>query len=332
MKRRTFTALASLVAVATVFAAQGIAPAQAQDASAYPSKPIRIVIPFPPGGATDIITRRIGGELTKKWGQPVIVENKPGANTVIGTDAVGKAEPDGYTILMTAPSGLVQLPSLLTKLPYDPVNDFQALTQIAEVATALVVPAELPVKSVKELAEYLRANPSKTAYASLGLASTLHIYGEAFKRAAKADSTHIPYKGDAPAMTDLVSGRVQYMFNNPVSAINFAKQGRVRILAVTGDKRLPALPEVPTMAQAGFPGFETVGWFSFFVHAKVPRPVVEKLHAALAEIIRAPEMSEFLKERGTLPTGIGLQEFAGKVAAERREWARLIRDNDIRLE
>jgi tripartite-type tricarboxylate transporter receptor subunit TctC len=306
--------------------------AWAQDAANFPSKPIRIVIPFPPGGATDIITRRIGAELTKRWNQQVIVENKPGANTIIGTETVAKADPDGYTILMTSPAGLVQLPPLFPKLPYDPVNDFVPLTQIAEVATALVVPSELPAKNVQELAAYLRANPGKTSYASLGLASTLHIYGEAFKRAAKADTTHVPYKGDAPAMTDLVAGRVQYLFNNPVSAINFAKQGRVRILAVTGERRLPGLDDVPTMVQAGFPGFETVGWFAFFAHAKTPRPILEKLHGALSEIIRSPEMSEFLRERGTIPTGIGLEEFGRKVARERGEWARLIQENNIKLE
>jgi len=194
------------------------------------------------------------------------------------------------------------------------------------------VPVALPVNSVRELAGYLKANPGKTSYASLGLGSTLHIYGEAFKRQVGADTVHVPYKGDAPAMTDLVAGRVQYLFNNPVSAIGFAKGGKVRILAVTGEQRLPALPEVPTMAQAGFPGFEVVGWFSFFVHAKTPRPIAQKLHAALSEIIRSPELSDFLKERGTLPTGIGLEEFARKVAAERRTWAKLIKDNEIRLE
>jgi tripartite-type tricarboxylate transporter receptor subunit TctC len=319
-------------AFALLFALLLAAPAWAQDAAGYPSKPIRIVVPFPPGGATDLITRKIGEKLTQKWGQPVVIENKPGANTIIGTEAVGKAEPDGYTILMTAPSGLVQLPPLYPKLPYDPEKDFTPLTQIAEVATALLVPAELPVKSVKELAEYLRAHPGTTSFASFGLASTQHIYGEAFKRAARADSTHIPYKGDAPAMTDVVAGRVQYMFNNPVSAMTFAKQGRVRILAVTGEHRLPGLAEVPTMAEAGYPGFEVVGWFSFFVHSKTPRAIVEKLNAELSSIIRAPEMSEFLKERGTVPTGIGLEEFGKKVSVERRAWAKLIRDNDIRLE
>ncbi len=319
-------------ALALLFAFLAALPAWAQDAASYPSKPIRIVVPFPPGGATDLITRKIGEKLTQKWGQPVVVENKPGANTIIGTEAVGKAEPDGYTILMTAPSGLVQLPPLYPKLPYDPEKDFTPLTQIAEVATALLVPAELPVKSVKELAEYLRAHPGKTSFASFGLASTQHIYGEAFKRAAKADATHVPYKGDAPAMTDVVAGRVQYMFNNPVSAMTFAKQGRVRILAVTGEHRLPGMAEVPTMAEAGYPGFEVVGWFSFFVHSKTPRAIVEKLNAELSAIIRTPEMSEFLRERGTIPTGIGLDEFARKVATERRAWARLIKDNDIRLE
>ena len=308
------------------------AAASAQDAASYPSKAIRVVIPFPPGGATDLITRRIGEALTKRWNQPVVVENKPGANTIIGTETVARADPDGYTLLMTSPAGLVQLPPLFPNLPYDPVKDFMPLTQIAEVATALVVPADIPPRTVRELADWLRANPGKTSYASLGLASTLHIYGEAFKRAARADSTHIPYKGDAPAMTDLLSGRVQYMFNNPVSAINYAKQGRVRILAVTGEKRLPALPDVPTMAEAGFPGFETVGWFAFFVSARTPPPIAEKLNGALSEIIRSPEMSAFLAERGTLPTGIGMDEFARKVAAERDAWAKLIKENDIRLD
>ena len=324
MNRRQFnTALASSIVADSAYA---------QNAASYPSRPIRIVIPFPPGGATDLITRKIGEKLTQKWGQPVVVENKPGANTIIGTETVARADPDGYTLLMTAPAALVQLSSLMPKMPFDAEKDFLPLTQIAEVATALIVPSEVPAKSVKELGEYLRANPGKTSYASLGLAATQHIYGEALKRALKADSIHVPYKGDAPAMTDLVAGRVQYMFNNPVSAINFAKQGRVRILAVTGEQRLPGLADVPTMAQAGYPGFEVVGWFSFFVHSKVPRPIAEKLHSELSTIIRSPEMSDFLRERGTVPTGIGLEEFARKVSVERRSWAKLIRENDIRLE
>ena len=316
------------VLLALVLAAMAL-PVTAQD---YPSKPIHVVIPFPPGGATDTITRRIGERLTQKWGQAVIVENKPGANTVIGTEAVKRSDADGYTLLMTSPAGLVQLPPLMPNLPYDPERDFMPLTQIAEVPTALVVPMQLPVKSVKELADYLKAHPGKTAYGSLGLGSTLHIYGEAFRRQVGADTVHVPYRGDAPAMTDLFGGRIQYLFNNPVSAIGAAKGGKVRILAVTGEHRLPAIPDVPTMREAGFPGFEVVGWFSFFVRAETPRPVAEKLHAALSEIIRSPDMADFLRERGTLPTGIGLDEFAGKVRDERKVWARLIKDNDIRLE
>ena len=314
--------------LAVVLAAMAL-PVTAQD---YPSKPIHVVIPFPPGGATDTITRRIGERLTQKWGQPVIVENKPGANTVIGTEAVKRADADGYTLLMTSPAGLVQLPPLMPNLPYDPERDFMPLTQIAEVPTALVVPVQLPVKSVKELAAYLKANPGKTAYGSLGLGSTLHIYGEAFRRQVGADTVHVPYKGDAPAMTDLFGGRIQYLFNNPVSAIGAAKGDKVRILAVTGEHRLPAIPDVPTMREAGFPGFEVVGWFAFFLRSETPRPVAEKLNAALSEIIRSQDMADFLRERGTLPTGIGLAEFASKVRDERKVWARLLKENDIRLE
>jgi tripartite-type tricarboxylate transporter receptor subunit TctC len=316
------------VLLALVLAAVAL-PAIAQD---YPTKPIHVVIPFPPGGATDTITRRIGERLTQKWGQAVIVENKPGANTVIGTEAVKRADADGYTLLMTSPAGLVQLPPLMPNLPYDPERDFMPLTQIAEVPTALVVPIQLPVKNVKELADYLKANPGKTAYGSLGLGSTLHIYGEAFRRQVGADTVHVPYKGDAPAMTDLFGGRIQYLFNNPVSAIGAAKGGKVRILAVTGEHRLAAIPDVPTMREAGFPGFEVVGWFAFFVRSETPRPIAEKLNAALAEIIRSQDMADFLRERGTLPTGIGLAEFASKVRDERKMWARLIKENDIRLE
>jgi len=316
------------VLLALVLAAVAL-PAIAQD---YPTKPIHVVIPFPPGGATDTITRRIGERLTQKWGQAVIVENKPGANTVIGTEAVKRADADGYTLLMTSPAGPVQLPPLMPNLPYDPERDFMPLTQIAEVPTALVVPIQLPVKNVKELADYLKANPGKTAYGSLGLGSTLHIYGEAFRRQVGADTVHVPYKGDAPAMTDLFGGRIQYLFNNPVSAIGAAKGGKVRILAVTGEHRLPAIPDVPTMREAGFPGFEVVGWFAFFVRSETPRPIAEKLNAALAEIIRSQDMADFLRERGTLPTGIGLAEFASKVRDERKVWARLIKENDIRLE
>ncbi len=304
-------------------------PAAAQD---FPVKPLHVVIPFPPGGATDTITRRIGERLTQKWGQPVIVENKPGANTVIGTEAVHRADADGYTLLMTSPAGLVQLPPLMPNLPYNPERDFMPLTQIAEVPTALVVPIQVPAGNVKELADYLNANKGKTAYGSLGLGSTLHIYGEAFRRQIGADTVHVPYKGDAPAMTDLFGGRIQYLFNNPVSAIGAAKGGKVRILAVTGEHRLPAIPDVPTMREAGYPGFEVVGWFAFFVRSQTPQPIAEKLHAALSEIIRSPDMADFLRERGTLPTGIGLAEFAGKVRDERKVWAQLIKENDIRLE
>jgi tripartite-type tricarboxylate transporter receptor subunit TctC len=315
---------------AFVFAALAL-PVTAQDAANYPSKPIHIVIPFPPGGATDVITRRIGERMTQKWGQPVVVENKPGANTVIGTQAVHRAPADGYTILMTSPAGLVQLPPLMPSLPYDPERDFMPLTQIAEVPTALVVPVNLPVKSVKQLADYLKANPAKTAYGSLGLGSTLHIYGEAFRRQIGADTVHVPYKGDAPAMTDLFGGRIQYLFNNPVSAIGAAKGGKVRILAVTGEQRSKALPDVPTLKELGI-NTAADAFFGLYGPAGMAPDLVARIDRAVADALRAPEVQEKIYGFGLVPNHSSAAELASTQAAHLKRWEQPIKASGFKAE
>lgn len=307
-------------------------PAMAQTADTYPGKPIRVVVPFPPGGAIDLFARRIGDKMRETLGQPIIVDNRPGAGTLIGTEHVARSAPDGYTIFLTSPGGLIQAPALYSNLKFDPAKDFKPLTKVADVAVALIVRADLEAKTVSELVDYLRRNPGKTSYASFGSGSTMHIYSEAFKTVTGTDSVHVPYKGDAPSMQGLIGGEVQYLFTNPVSAIIFQKQGRVRILAVTGERRVPALPDTPTMAEAGFKGFEPVGWYAYFAPAGLPEPIAKRLHTTISDILKTPDMQAFLKEQGTIPGSVGLDEFGATLDAERNTWYRMIKDNGIRVE
>lgn len=302
--------------------------AEAQD---FPTRPIHVVVPFPPGGALDLLARKIGEKMQAQLGKPVVVDNKPGAGTLIGTEYVSRAEPDGYTILLTSPGGITQAPALYSKMNYDPMA-LTPITQVAIVPVVLIVRADVPVSNVKELTEYLRKQPGKTNYASFGNGSTMHIYGETFKRVTGTDTIHVPYKGDAPSMAALLGGEVQYLFTNPVSATTFAKQGRVKILAVTGNQRLPALPDVPTMSEAGLKGFEAEGWFAYFGPGKMPKAVVEKLHATISSIVKSPDINEFLTSQGTIPTGTGLSAFGSTLQKESETWTALIRQNGIKIE
>lgn len=304
----------------------------AQATERFPSKPITIVIPFSAGGVFDAIGRRIGDRLNKAWGQPVIVEHKPGANSIIGADFVAKSAPDGHTLLLTNTAAATQLQFLYQKLQFDPEKDFLAVTQLVELPTPLVVPVRLPAANVQELAAYLRANPGKTSYGSYGHASSNHIYGEAFRKLVGADSAHIPYKGGSPADTDLIGERIQFMFANPGSAMNLSKQGRIRILAVTGAKRLPAIPDVPTMAEAGFAGFESVGWLGAFLQGRTPADIAKRYHAEIAALVRSTEMTKMFENFGMIPTALGLQEFEAKIVEDRKIWGQLIREQNLRLD
>lgn len=320
-----------IIASMFVLALAAPIPVVAQAASDFPSKPVRVMVPFPPGGALDLLARKFGEKMQAAWGQPIVVENKPGAGTLIATELLSRAAPDGYTIMLTSPAGLTQAPALYSKLNYDPTG-FSAITQVAVVPVALITRSDLPAATPAELVKYLKAHKGKANYASFGNGSTMHIYGEAFKRLSGTDATHVPYKGDAPSMAALLGGEVQYLFTNPVSAINFQKQGRVRILAVTGTRRVSALPDTPTMAEAGMKGFEPEGWYGYIGPGKMPQPVLQKLHATIAGIIQDPEMLGFLRQQGTIPTGAGPVEFGAAIQGERKVWSRLIKDIGVRLD
>jgi tripartite-type tricarboxylate transporter receptor subunit TctC len=260
-------------------------------AQAYPSKPVKFVIPYPPGGLADTFARTLGQSLTDRLGQPVVVENKPGGSLIIGTDAVAKAPADGYTILLGSVSSLGLNVSAFKKLPYDPVKDFSAVSLVFRTPLFLMVAPDLPVKSVKEVIAYAKANPGALSYASLGHGSSLHIAGEQFKKLAGIDVLHVPYKGTTTALPDLMSGRVSMIFDGG-AFLPQAKEGRVRMLAVTSAKRLDSLPELPTMAEAGVPGYELDFWFGIAAPAETPRPVVERLSREIGEIEKQPAFRE----------------------------------------
>ncbi|MGD9944563.1 MAG: Bug family tripartite tricarboxylate transporter substrate binding protein [Burkholderiaceae bacterium] len=325
---RLIPAFATLLLTALLSA--GAAAQQAPASQGFPGKPIRMIVPYPPGGAIDTMARKLGDELRRELGATVLVENRPGASTIIGTDAVAKAPADGYTLLFNAPAGIVQAPWLQERLPYDPIKDLMPIFLVAKVPTALIVPASLPVQNFAQFAAYAKSHGDKLSYASMGNGSTQHIFGELLNAKLRAGAAHVPYKGDAPAMNDLVPGRVHYMYNNVQTAATFSQQGKVKVLAVTGDSRLPTLPRVPTMSELGMPEFDLVGWYSVFAPAGTPRPIAERLHAAIAKATRSAEFGAYLKSVGLQAGNLSLDDFNKQINIEYVKWGRLIRDHQIK--
>jgi tripartite-type tricarboxylate transporter receptor subunit TctC len=319
-----------LLAGMLTFVGGSSACAQAgEPASAYPSRPIRIVVPYPAGGATDTITRKIGDRLRQRLNWTVVVDNRPGANTIIGTEVVARSPADGYTLLLNAPAGIVQSPWLQDKLPYDPIKDLQPLIMVARVPTALITPVSVPADNFAQLAQYAKSNRGKLSYASFGIGSTSHIFGEVLNQELAVDAVHVPYRGDAPAMQDLVAGRIQYMFNNTLSALNFSRQGTVKIMAVTGDQRVAGLGDVPLMSQLGMKQFDLIGWYSIFAPTGLPQPILEKVYAELNEAVRSSEIGEFLQAQAVIPDGTGLDALARQIKAEHAAWGELIKAFNI---
>jgi tripartite-type tricarboxylate transporter receptor subunit TctC len=309
--------LAAIALVATT-------PAAAQGA-AYPTKPVRLVVPFPAGGTTDILARAVAQKLSETWGQQVIVDNRPGAGGNIGSELVAKAPPDGYTLLMGTVGTHAINPSLYAKMPYNHVKDFTPVILVAGVPNVLVVNPSLPVNSVQELIAYGKANPNKLNFASSGNGTSIHLSGELFRTMTGVQMTHVPYKGSSPALTDLIGGQVQLMFDNLPSSLQFIKAGKLRALAVTSLARSQALPDVPTLAESGLPGFEASSWFGVLAPAGTPANIVAKLNTAVAAWLASPAAKEQLAAQGAIPAGGSPDAFVKHIADESAKWAKVVK-------
>jgi tripartite-type tricarboxylate transporter receptor subunit TctC len=297
----------------------------------YPSKPIRIVVPYPPGGFNDTLGRTLAAKFTEAWGQPSFVENKPGANTVIGVDHVAKSAPDGYTLLIVAFPFAVT-PSLLKDMPYDTVKDFSPVIWAAVSPNVLVVNPTLPVKSVGELIALAKAKPGSLSYASTGNGSSNHISMELFKSLAGVDIVHIPYKGSGPAVTDLLGGQVQLMFDNAPNVMPQVKAGRLRALGMSSAKRASFAPEIPTVAESGVPGYEVAVWFGLVAPAGTPREIVQKLNAEVLKILAMPDVRERFVSQGVEPVGSTPEQFGEHIKSQMAKWGKVVRDAGVKAE
>ena len=295
----------------------------------YPAKPLRIVVPFAPGGSTDIFARLVAERLAAPLGQPVMVENRAGAAGNIGAEAVARATPDGYTLLMATTGVMAINNALYRNMTYDAAKDLEPVVFIASITNVLIVPADSPARSVAQLIALARREPGRLSFASSGAGSSTHMSGELFKSLTNTDILHIPYKGSGQAMPDLISGRVSMMFENMPGAVSQIKAGKLRALAVTGLQHSSAMPELPTVAEAGVPGYESLSWSGIAVAAGTPRALIERLNRDINSILATPEMRQKLAEQGADAMGGSPEAFAAHVRAEREKWSRLIRENNI---
>ena len=315
--------------VAVMLCAQ--ATSVAQTASAFPNQPIRMVVPYPPGGPTDITARVVAAEMSKTIGQNIVIDNRPGASGMIGSEMVTKSTPDGYTLLANASIHVIN-PSVYPDMRFDAIKDFTPITQLAQVPLVLVVPANSPIKSVKDLVEYAKANPGKVNFGSAGSASAQHLAGESFKIAAGIQMQHIPYKGSAPALTDLAGGQLQLMFDSMPSATPMINSGKLRAIAVTTTTRAKARPDLPTIAESGFPGFDISTWYAYWAPKGTPADVVEKLAASAAQALKNPEVIAKYEAMGAEPVGSTPAQFAAYVESEAKKWSEIVKKSGAKLD
>jgi tripartite-type tricarboxylate transporter receptor subunit TctC len=327
-----------LMLAATLLAAGAALPAAAQQA-AWPTKPVRLVVPFAPGGTTDILARAMATELTKALGQPFVVDNRAGAGGNIGADIVAKSTPDGYTILMGTVGTHAINTSLYAKMPYDPVKDFAPISLVAGVPNVMVVNAEkaraLKIANVQDFIRYAKANPGKLNMASSGNGTSIHMAGELFKTMTGAYMVHFPYRGSGPALMDMVAGTMDVMFDNLPSAMQQIKGGKLTALAVTSAQRSAALPDVPTVEQAGGPalkGFEASSWFGLLAPAGTPPEIVNRIQQEVAKAIKTPDVSEKLLAQGAIPSGNTPQQFAALIDAELKKWAPVVKASGAKVD
>ena len=325
LNRRHFVGLA-----AAAVAAPSILVSRALGAD-WPVRPVRVVVPFTPGGSTDITARLVSNRLQEVWGQSVVVENKPGAGGNIAADMVAHSDPDGYTIFIVGP-GLATNQFLYPSLSYDPVGDFAPVTRLITQPNLMCVPNSSPAKSVKEFIAYCNENKGKVTYASSGNGTTLHLGGELFKRMAKVEMTHIPYRGGAPAINDLIPGRVDVIFDNVPSILSHVKAGSLRGLAVTTKDRVAVVADIPTIAESGVPGFDVFSWFGFFVPAKTPPDIVARINADTNVALAHASVKSRFEELGAAPKGSTPAELAAFLKSEIDKWGPVIQEAKIRVE
>ena len=311
--------------------AAALALSLAAGAQSFPTKPLRLVVTYPPGGGADLMARLIAPKMAETLGQPVVVENKPGASGQIGAGEVARAAPDGYTLLLDASSYSVN-PSLYAKLPYDPAKAFAPIALIAMFPNVLVVTPDFAARDVKELVALAKAKPGTIAFASSGNGSAQHLSGELFKQKAGVDMTHVPYKGGSPAMNDVMGGQVPVFFANMASSLAHVKGGKLRALAITGAKRSPALPNVPTIAEAGVPGYEVYEWNAIFAPAGTPAPVVAKVAESIAKALQNAELRERITSLGGEIAAYGPADTERFVREQTELWGRVVRAGNVKVE
>ncbi len=312
--------------------AANAATAQGAPAGAYPDKPLRLIVPFPPGGGNDILARAVGQRLVEVLGQQVVVDNRGGAGGAIGATLAAAAAPDGYTLFLGSVGNLAQTPALKDNLPYNPVRDFAPVSLVATSSFILAVNPGVAAKSVRELIALAKASPGKLNYASAGTGSSLHMAGELFKHATGTDMLHVPYKGTGPAMTDLIGGRVQLIFSTMPPALPHVKSGKLRALGVTTAKRAAAAPEVPTIAESGVKGFNVANWQGILLPAKTPGAIVRKLNRDLLATLKLPGMAETLAAQGLEPAGSTPEEFGALIKAEIAKYTQVVKAAGIHVD
>lgn len=318
------THLRIALALAVTLTAAALAPVAVQ-AQGYPNRPIRLVLPFSPGGTTDTPGRIIAQRLGEALGQPIIVENKPGAGSTIGTDFVAKAKPDGYTLLLTSTTHVLS-PHLYKHLPYDPLKDFEPVTLVASGPYVLVVNPSLPVKSVRELIALAKAQPGKIDYATSGNGSSQHLVGALFASMAGIELNHVPYRGSGPATADLIGGQVKVGFPGTPIALPHIKSGRLRALAVTTKARSPELPDVPTIAESGVPGYEATIWLGLLAPAGTPREIIDRLQSEVSKVLRIPDLQKSVLSTGMEATSMTPEEFGAFLRSEYEKWGKVVRE------
>lgn len=320
---RTIKAVSLAAALCTA-----LAPAWSQT---YPARPIRIVVPFSPGGAADILARVIGQRMTESWGQQVVIDNRTGAGGIVGSEIVAKSVPDGHTLMLTSSAHAINA-SLYPKLPYDTLTDFTSVAPVASISNVLVVNSGVPVKTVAELIQLAKTKPGQLRFGSAGVGSTLHLAGELFRSTANLDMVHVPYKGNPQAIGDLLAGAIEMSFPPVINVVPFRQDKRVRLLAVSTPRRSPVLPDVPTLAEAGLPGYSFTAWWGIFAAAKMPKNTVGKVNGEVHRILALPQVLETLSKQGAEPMSMTPERFESFVRVETEKMAKLVKASGAKPE